>query len=151
MKGLVLVVEDNKSILDSTLKILRECGFVADGYSSHWRATNAVYGGLDYVAAIINFPSFEEPRFGSHFAKYSKRLNPSTPIILASGYHLSAKPREVDLVLTKPFSTFLLIPVLEKMWVEPTREREDVLQELIDAEFKKSWAKFGLSAITHFY
>ena len=85
MKGIIVVVEDNRMFRKILCDGFEDFGYLAVGYGDGLEAIEAIRGDLKYNMALIDL---ELPHCnGIEVMEASKKVNPNVPVILMSGYN----------------------------------------------------------------
>jgi CheY-like chemotaxis protein len=115
----IMIVDDEKSILDSTGELLKDSGYHVEAYSDPLQALEAFEKdplGFDLVVTDMTMPGMT----GDALAKKMIKIRPSLPIILCSGYTdrvSGAEKSETGIrrFLQKPFLTQPLAEVIREV------------------------------------
>ena len=111
MKGLILLAEDESGIAVKLTRFLEKKGYLVQAYNDGRKLVDDIKDGLKYQLAVVDlsFPYVD----GHEIIRLSKKVNPSVPVISASGYDF--KPQESDTHLTKPYGFDELEEILGKL------------------------------------
>lgn len=137
MKGSVLVVDDEKIVLESCKRILEPKGYMVTTSESPVDALEKLKAdNIDLVITDIKMPQMD----GIEFMRQIREFKPHMNIVLITGYPSQESLKEalelriVD-YLPKPFSPALLLEVTEKAFLitakaaEPTPEAQAYTEE----------------------
>ena len=121
----VLVVDDDKSVLDFATQALGAAGYAVLGATTGRRALEIVNGGnrVDLVVSDVVMPEMRGPQL----VREIRQVSPKTAVMLMSGYLAdpAEMPAEVPF-LAKPFSPRDLVAAVERTLAKCSQAREDL-------------------------
>jgi PAS domain S-box-containing protein len=114
VKGSILVVDDDKAVLRTTLRVLEALGYAAVPAISGGEALRLITGGLaiDLVLADFAMPEMT----GVEFARKIHTTHPALPVIIVTGYgnHEILKDFGEARILQKPYAEAELMEKITK-------------------------------------
>jgi len=118
-KGLILVVDDEEAVRETTRFVLEECGFEVALAAGGEKAIEILSERRDNVSAVLLDMSM--PQMSGRETHFElRRISPTTPVILTSGYHERDAVDQFgadDLAafLQKPYDVDELIAVIRRV------------------------------------
>jgi PAS domain S-box-containing protein len=113
---IVMVVEDDRAVLEMTEEMLARLGYEPAGYEGGAAALQALRAHPDRFDLVLTDESMPELT-GTQLAEHIKELRPDLPVIVASGYggpdlHRRALAAGARAVLNKPYDSSSLAQAL---------------------------------------
>jgi two-component system cell cycle sensor histidine kinase/response regulator CckA len=126
-KGTLLIVDDEKSVLEVTSKMLKKLGFqtlLAGSGEEALEALKANRGRIDVVILDMILPDLS----GSEIYERMKEVYPRVRILLSSGYSVNEEisgliARGADGFIQKPFSIAHLVDTIREILENPKKSR----------------------------
>lgn len=121
-KPTILVIDDDRSLLDALRVLLEQAGFNVMASNTGVKGLNILRyapGQVKVVLLDFNMPEFN----GAQTLKYVRQLCSGAKVIGVTGYGLDALPAEyrdgVDDIVTKPFPSAQLIERIKSLLAQP--------------------------------
>ncbi|MBI3026948.1 hypothetical protein HYY70_02450 [Candidatus Woesearchaeota archaeon] len=103
MEGPVLVVDDDQDFRDTLEEGLKRENILVLPYGSHSGAIEAIKEGIQYKVALVDLSSQRGERYhGLDVRDESKKVHPSVPVMILSGYaEILDNAEGIDAVFSK--------------------------------------------------
>lgn len=113
-EGVILVVDDQRIVLQALQRVLETHGFRTMGVSSGWGAIEVLRSDTPVACAVVDVVLSDIS--GTEVLQRARQLRPALPLIAMSGYGehvpgLSSQPA-ADGYLSKPFDTAHLVAMI---------------------------------------
>jgi DNA-binding NtrC family response regulator len=135
----VLVVDDEKPILELATRALAAAGYEVSGASTAREALNIVHSGrpVDLVISDVMMPEIRGPELVTEI----RQVSPSTRAVLMSGYvDSSALSRDIPF-LAKPFSARDLVLAVERALAAAAEAGDDLRRARANMRILKGEAR----------